>query len=249
MKLRTAPIAAAVVAVSAKAEAALPVIDMSALQQLVTQYGQMLKDAVTQAQQLATTAQQLQWQINEFQSFVQSPNLGAAMGLMQQFGITNPLPINPMAIEGLLNGAGGINGALGALSGLANGAYNMNHVYSPADGSWNSQQLIANGNTIAGSQGIAMTAYQQLANHIPIIQQLRQDLLTAATDPAQREHAMAQLQVEEAWAQNLNGEVQAAALMANEEAQARAQRDNEALDQSIDANLQQAAAHGVQIPQ
>jgi hypothetical protein len=238
--------AAAIVAVSGKADAALPVIDMSALQQLVAQYGQMLKDAVMQAQQLATTAQQLQWQINEFESFVQSPNLGAAMGLMQQFGITNPLPVNPMAIEGLLNGSGGINGAL---SGLANSAHNMNHVYSPTDGSWNSQQLIANGNSIAGSQGLAMAAYQQLADHIPIIQQLRQDLLSAAQDPAQREHVMAQLQVEETWAQNLNGEVQAAALMANEEQAARAQRDNEALDQSIDANLQQAAAQGAQIPQ
>jgi len=237
----------ALACLSARVHAQTPVIDVSSLAKLTAQYGQMLKDAVTEAQQLATAAQQLQWQINEFESFVQNPSLGTAMGLMQQFGISNPLPVNPLSVQSLLSGAGGINGSLGALSGLADSAFGQNHVYSPTDGSWNSQQLVANGNSIAGSQGLAMAAYQQLANHIPVIQALRQDLLSATT-PAQRENAMAQLQAEQAWADNLNGEVQTAALMANAEQADRAQRDNEALDQSIDNYLQRAAANGASLP-
>ena len=118
------------------------------------------------------------------------------MALMNELGISDPLPINPGAITGLINGSGGINGFLGNLSNLANSSWATNHVYSPTDGSWNSQQLIANGNGIAGAQGIPQQVYEQMAQHFSVIGALRQNLATATT-PAQRENAMAALQSEQ----------------------------------------------------
>jgi hypothetical protein len=156
----------------------------------------------------------------------------------------------------LINGAGGIgaggvsgvlggfNGALGNLSNLANSSWSANHIYSPSDGSWNSQQLIANGNGIAGAEGIAQQVYSEMAQHFSVINALRGNLATATT-PAQRENAMAALQGEQVWAQNATGQLQAAQIMLAAQNDSRAQRDNEQLDQSIDQELQAAAAHGV----
>ena len=46
--------------------------------------------------------------------FIQDPNLGTAMALMNMVGIDNPLPINPYAVQSLVSGYGGMN----SLSGL-----------------------------------------------------------------------------------------------------------------------------------
>src|SRR3954471_901408 len=142
------------------AHAQIPVTDVGAIAQLVRQLA-------TQAQQLQTQAQQLGYAVNTFNSLVDHPNLNTAMGLLNQTGISNPLPVNPSAVQSLINGQGGINGTLGSLSALANTAAATNHVYTPRDNTWASQQMIANANGIAGSQGIAQQVYQQVASHFP----------------------------------------------------------------------------------
>ncbi len=88
---------------------------------------QQIKDAFVQGQQYAkqleqlrTEAQTLGYTINEFEALVAAPNLANAMGLMGTLGISDPLPVSPYAIQGLVSGQGGINGAFGALSSYAN---------------------------------------------------------------------------------------------------------------------------------
>lgn len=220
-----------------QAGAEVPVIDNSNLVQQIKGYLQELKSYATQLQQLQQEVQQVQWLISTYQSFVHDPSLGGAMTLLGQVGIDNPLPVSPYAIQGLLNGQGGISGTLGALSTLSNSSFGTNHVYSPNDGSWSSQQLNASGNGIAGVQGAAMQIFQQVSTHYPVIQALRDRLLTATT-PKDVADAQAQIATEQAWEQNATAQLQSVALLNSAQEQSNQQRQNEKLDQDIDAVLQ-----------
>lgn len=221
------------------ADAELPVIDNSNLVQQIKGYLQDLKSYATQLQQLQQEVQQVQWAISTYQSFVHDPSLGGAMAMLGQVGIDNPLPVSPYAIQTLLNGQGGISGTLGALGTLSNSSFSTNHIYSPDDGSWASQQLNANGNGIAGAQGAAMQIFQQVSTHYPVIQALRERLL-AATTPKDVADAQAQISAEQAWEQNATAQLQSVALLNSAQDQSNQQRQNEKLDQDIDAVLQAA---------
>lgn len=225
------------------AHAEITVIDPTEVGQTINVLRQAIQSYGTQVQQLQQAAEQVEWLGQTFNSLVAHPNLGAVMGLMNQLGIQDPLPINPLAVQGLINGGGGINGALGALSTLSTGAFNTNHVYTPTDGTWNSQQMNANANGIAGAQGIAQQVYGEMAQHFAVLTGLRQDLL-AATTPAEREHVMGQIQAEQAWTQNAQGQLQAANIMLVSAQASRAQQDDEQLTKGFDNEINQAKALG-----
>jgi type IV secretion system protein VirB5 len=234
---------ASIIALSGHARAqGVTVNDPASIMQEVNQLEQMGKTYVLQAQQALAQAQELA-------AFVHNPSLGAATGLMNQTGLSNDLPVNPMAIASLTNGYGSLSslsailGKLTTLSSLVGTNYSTNHVYSPTDGSWNSQQLIANGQAIAGTQGAAQAAYQDLRNHLPILQALR-DRLATATTPKDVQDAQAQIESEQAWTNNLNSELQAIQVNYQAQADSRMQRDNESLDAGIDSFLAQANAAG-----
>ena len=216
--------------------------DPASILEEVQQLTQQVKSYALQAQQFMTEVQQLE-------AFVHNPNLGAALGLMNTTGLSNDLPVNPAAIQSLTNGyssltsLAGILGKLTTLTNLVNTNYNTNHIYSPTDGSWNSQQLIAAGNAIAGVQGAAQSAYQDLRTHLPIIQSLRNQLLTA-TNPKDVADAQSELVAEAAWTNNLQSELAAIQVNAQQQAASRAQQANESLDAGIDSFLQQANAAG-----
>lgn len=240
--LLAATMLAAVVTVSG-ARAQIPVTDVANLQQQVTHYGQMLMDYARQGQQLAQEAQLVMTTAQTLQAFVQNPNLGGAMGLMGQVGIQNPLPVNPYAVQSLLNGQGGISGSLGSLSSLSTGSLNSNSYYGSNNGSWLGGEAVARSNGAAGAQGIGMDMLQQIASHIPIMQALRVQLLAAST-PKQVQDAQAALETEQLWATNTNGQLQAASLMYAAQRDANEARQNERLTQSIDQSLAAARARG-----
>ena len=225
------------------------VYDNANLLEQVQQLLQAAKSYGLQAQQYATQAQQYLTEAEQLRSFVHDPSLGAAAGLMNTAGLSNSLPVNPLALASMASGIGGItslSGVLGKLSqlnGLVNSNYSSAHVYSPTDQSWNSQQLIANGTAIAAMQGAAQSAYQDLRNHLPIIQAL-QDRLATATTPKDVMDAHAALQAQATWANNLNSEVQAMDINYRAQADSRVQRDNESLDAGIDSFIAQANAAG-----
>lgn len=217
--------------------------DPASILQQVKTYALEIKGYAAQAQSLATQVLQYQQEIEQYVAFVHDPTLGAALGIMNQTGLSNSLPINPQALASLVNGSANPSSILGALGGLANTSYGANHIYSPDDGSWNSRQLIANGNSVANTQGAAQATYQNLRDHMPVIQALRDHLLTATT-PKDVQDSQAQMEAETLWTHNLNSQLAAIQVNYQTQQDARRQRDEESLDQGIDAFIQQANAAG-----
>ena len=258
----TAAIALLATVYSAPARADLPVIDFAALgewvqsiaadakayalqlQQYLTQVKQYVGEElswVTQASQYATQLQQYANELQMYLNFVHNPNLGTAMGLLSSAGLGSSLPINPYAVLGLVNGLeygqGGlpeISGILGSLSGLVSRSYATAHVYTPTDGSWASQELIARANGIAGEQGAAQATYTDLRTHQAALQSLRDHLATASS-PKDVQDTQAQIELETTW--TTNEAAQLAAIEATYQAQSDSvvQRENEKLSEDIES--------------
>jgi hypothetical protein len=216
--------------------AQIPVTDAANLLQNAKDYLVLVKQYALQAQQYAAQAQQLQAEITQLESFIQNPNLGAAMGLMQMAGLTSAIPINPYAVQGIVNGSGGVQGTFGALSGLMNGAFAANNIYTCNDGSWACTQARAAAAGNAGQQGLAMNSIVTLAAHLPVIQALRDNLATA-NDPAQREHVMAELQAETAWGIQENSRLMATNILLVSQQNVRDEQAKEKLTQDLDATI------------
>jgi hypothetical protein len=247
---------------STTAGAAMPVIDTAALAEWATsiaddakayalqveQYATEVKTYIgdelswlKQAQQYATQLQQYATEMETFISFVHSPSLGAAMGLLSAAGLGNALPVNPYAALGLVNGFeygnGGMvqfNGILGSLSGLVGSSYATSHVYTPTDASWSSQQVIARANGIAGEQGAAQAAYADLRTHQAALQALRDHLATATT-PKDVQDAQAQIELETTWTANETAQLMAISAIYQAQSDSIVQRDNEKLAMDIEA--------------
>ncbi len=167
------------------------------------------------------------------------------MALMNMVGIENPLPINPYAVQSLVSGYGGMNsvsgltGKLNSLNGLVTDSYSADRVYACDDGSYACarQQQVATSN--AGIKGLTSQIYQQLTEHIPVLQSLRTQLGTAS-DPAQREHIMAQLAIENTWTANAQGQLQTVTALASAQENVLRAQDSERVNQSIDRLLASA---------
>jgi hypothetical protein len=192
-----------------------------------------------QVQQYATQLQQYANEVTMLENWVHNPNLGAVMGLLNTAGLGNSLPVNAYAVMNLVNGRsygqGGlpeISGVLSSLSSLTAGAYATNHVYTPTDASWASQQLITSANSIACEQGTAQAAYTDLQTHAAALQAMR-DQLTGASSPKDVADATAQIQLESVWTQNEAAQLTAVTAAYAAQRDALAQRDNEKMNQDI----------------
>lgn len=204
-----------------------------------------------QAQQYAMQGQQYLSEATQVAGFIQSPSLGAAMGLLNAAGLGSSMPINPYAVMQVTNGfsygAGGlpqIQGILSGISSLSPQAYAANHIYSPTDNSWMSQHLISSGNGIAGTQGTSGAAYQDLTTHAAALPALR-DNLNLATDPAKRENAMAEIALETAWTQNQQAKLTSLQITAEAQHDSLTQQADEQMAKSFDNQLSEARAEGV----
>jgi type IV secretion system VirB5/TraC/TraE/TrbJ family protein len=245
---------------STTVRADLPVIDTAAVGQLahqlandikayglqLQQYAGEVKSWATQnlqwLQQLQQYSVQLQQYTNELamlQNWVHNPSLGAAMGLLNIAGLGSSLPVNAYAVLNLVNGrsygASGlpeISGVLSSLSSLTAGAYSANHVYTPTDASWTSQELISNANSIAGEQGAAQAAYTDLQAHAAALQALRDHLATASS-PKDVQDTQAQIELETTWSTNEAAQLTAINAAYAAQRDALAQRDNEKMNQDI----------------
>jgi hypothetical protein len=203
---------------------------------------QQVQAYALQASQYATEGEQLY-------GFIHNPSLGAAMGMMNMAGLGSGLPVSPYAVMGLVNGFSypgpygmpNVTGILGSLSMMSGAAYAKNHIYSPTDGSWDSQQLIANGNNIAGAQGAYVTTTSDLQKHAAVLQALRDHLATATT-PKDVQDAQAQIALEQTWTANEAAQMAAIQAAAQTQKDSAEQRDKEALAQSFDQFIERANA-------
>jgi hypothetical protein len=236
------------------AHAQVSVIDFSSIAQQVKEYtldlqrqltetkeliGDQLSWA-TQAQQYATQGQQYLTEVTQLEAFVHAPNLGGAMGLLNQAGLGNSLPVNPYSVMGLVNGASyraaglpQIQGVLSSLSGFSSSAYTANHVYTPTDGTWDSTQTIARANSIAGYQGAAQASVADYQAHQAAFQALEARLQTA-TAPKDVQDIQAQIALQQTWFANEAGQMQAVTAAYQAQRDSDVQKDNEMLDKSFD---------------
>ena len=183
------------------AEALLPVIDVPALQEWVQQLESDVRQyalqtqqffleqtaGIRQAQQLATQLQQYAQEIQTFLSLAHAP-LAALTQLMEQGNLGNSLPVNPQSalnlVQGWRYGSGGFGqlaGLLNQLTGYSGYAYQQNHLFTPTDGSFESQQIMDRANGIAGTQGAMEAAYADDRTHEAALPPLRAQMLQAPT--------------------------------------------------------------------
>lgn len=246
MRARPLLIAAGILLAPAAARAQVPVSDSVTELNVIQSYAQSIKAWTLQYKQYAeeaatdlNTAQAYAQDVETFNSFVQDPSLGAALGLVQVAGLGNDLPVSPYQLMSAANGfggQGGVNGALSALravSNLAGTNYQAMHVYACQAADQPCADLNARGNGIAGSMGVQQAAYQDYRAHQGIVQGLR-DQLGGVTTPALRETITAQLQAEQVWTANMQGSAQAAAEQAALARQSMVQRVDERQRQSAD---------------
>jgi hypothetical protein len=247
---------------SPPARADLPVIDTVALGQWAQQLGNEVKayglqlqqyagevkswatqnlQWLQQVQQYATQLQQYANELTMLENWVRNPSLGGAMGLLNIAGLGSSLPVNAYAVLNLVSGRsygqGGlpeISGVLSSLSSLTAGAYSANHVYTPTDASWASQELISNANSIAGEQGAAQAAVGDLQAHAAALQALR-DHLTASSSPKDVQDTQAQIELEQVWTVNEAAQLTAINAVYAAQRDALAQRANEQLAKDLDA--------------
>lgn len=171
-------------------------------------------------------------------------DLGTAVNALGVVGIRNPLPVNPYAVQSLLQGTGGVSGMTGNLSNLFNGLVGQNRVYEPQGQSWVEQELNRHGSGLSGAQAMALQLFQSAGERMEHLDDLRRRV-SAADDPATRESLIAQMTAEGNAIQNQG--VQAAALGNFMQAQValQPQRVQEKRAQEIDAVLAEARARGV----
>lgn len=199
-----------------------------------------------QVKELASWArqvQQMQQQYAQLQStyyaMAHVTNLGSAVGALGVAGIRNPLPINPYAVQGLLNGTGGVGGMSGNIGGLFAGTTAANRVYTPSDDTWMGQELNRNGGGIAGAQALALELYRGAADRMTHLDDLRNQISTAS-DPATREAITAQITAEGSAIQNQTLQAQVLgnymqASLANQTQRVQERRQQEITDVLADA--------------
>jgi len=206
----------------------------------------------TQAAQYAQQGQQYLVEATQLASFVRQPSLGAAMGLLNMAGLGSSMPVNPYAVMGIVSGVNniGTNGIMGvaglasSLNGLAGISYSSHTVYVPTDGTWDDQQIIANANSIAGTQGTALAAYGDLTTHAAALQSLR-DHLGDATTPKDVADTQAQIALEQTWTENQQAKLTATHIAYQAQMDSRTQQAEEQLTKSLSNQLDQARAEGL----
>lgn len=208
----------------------------------VVQNSQWLHEANTDLQTAQIYAQELQ----TYLSFVADPSLGRAMGIVNQAGLGNDLPVNPGSMMGIAGGFNSLSnqggtmhlnqafGLLGNLSRLTSASYGQNHVYTCTATDPACVDINARANGIAGSMGTTQAQYAAMKAHEGSMQAWR-DEMVGVTDPAKRETIMAQLQIEQVWTANNTAQLEASVDQAALQQQSFQQRTIERQRQSADA--------------
>jgi Type IV secretion system proteins len=232
----TAQAQEAVVCVNCQEESSSWLQSAAEIAKWVKQEASMLQAYLLQVEQYSTEVQM-------FINWVHMPTLGGALGLMQIAGLGTYLPVQPMAMLGLINGLqsaasghlsiGGIGSLFGSLNALTSSAWTTNHIYTPIDGGWESQQINAGAASIAGMQGAGMNAYQGYQNHMATQQSLRDHLL-GLESPKDVADTQAQIALEQAWTENQNGQMLSTMATYTAQRDSREQREIEGTTQSMD---------------
>jgi type IV secretion system protein VirB5 len=226
---RLALIGACAFMLPAPARADLPVIDGASVAQLVKQVQQA-------AQQIQLLQQQVQQVMSIYNAVAHVTDLGSAVSALGMLGIQNPLPVNPYAVQSLLNGRGSVAGMAGAIGSLFNSNWETAHVYTPTGTSYEASLVQRGATSIAGIQGLSGQLYQSMAQRLPLLQAL-QDRLNSAKDPKDVMDLQARLAAEQSYIQAQGVQAQTLGMMQVAAYQERQQERDEQRQKDIDAVL------------
>ena len=241
-----AGVAAAALATSRPACAQLSVTDPGSYVIQHLGIANQVKDLAAWAHQAEQMTQDYQQLEATYQALAHVTDLGSAVGALGVLGIRNPLPVNPHAVQSLLNGSGGVGGMSSNIGSLFAGTSLGNQVYSSDTTTWLGRELNHNGSGIAGAQSLALELYRAAADRMSHLDDLR-DQINTASDPSTRESLIAQIGAEQSAIQNQ--QVQASVLGNYMQAQlaSQSQRVHEKRQNEIDQVLADAQAHGVSV--
>jgi type IV secretion system protein VirB5 len=198
------------------AQAQVPVIDSSNLAQNI----------VTAAQEIQAV-EQLRAQLTELQNtytmFTSTTNImGMAPGMENQ-AIENPMP-TANALSGL------IGGQISA-TGPADTYYQQSHIFTPTDGTAQSNQINANAESIANIQGIAATNLAAIEQRLQQLPDLESDL-QAATSITQLNAISGRIAVESQFVQAQQAQASNLQVLAMEQEASHQQQLQEAHQES-----------------
>lgn len=234
-------------AMSVPAYSQFAVIDVQAAIQREFHQTQVLFEwggqALSIGRQIAGDIQRFQQLRATYEALTRVTDLGSAVYALGLLGIRNPLPINPFALQGLLNGTGGTNGMLSNMGNLYTGTMTATRVVELPGIRWMERQINANGGGIAGVQAVALQLYESAAQRVPLIEEL-QARINTASDPSEREALIARLAAEQAYIQNQHVQMQSVAAFAAGQYQIREQQREEVLMNSINQMHASAQARG-----
>jgi type IV secretion system protein VirB5 len=202
MKRRLLATVAAALIGSGSAHADLPVIDMTAIQNLITQIN-WLKQQYTELMSVYNT--------------LAHPTgvLGMAPEL---FGLQNPLP-SLGSITGIISGTDGTS----ALSGIINQIEQQNQAYRPDGDDWTAQWINRSAGSNAGVQALAETMLQSLQQRISGLDDLETQLGNAQ-DVTEVDAIGARLQTEQNFVSTQQTEASLLQTLAMTQAQAEQQQ-------------------------
>lgn len=239
--------ACAAIALATPARAQWAVIDVAKIAQDETHQFQTIAQwgmqAANMAREIQGGVQRLQQLQAAYAAITRVTDLGSAVSALGLLGIRNPLPVNPYALQGLLNGRGGAQGMLGSLTGLYTGTLGTNRVYQTPGATWLDRQINEQGGGIAGAQAVALQLYQSAAERVPLLAEL-QARINTAEDPSERESLIARFGAEQAYIQNAQVQAQAMGSFMAAQFQLRDQQREERMAQSIDEVLADAEGRG-----
>lgn len=214
----------------APAHAALPVIDNTAIAQLLNQ----LKTAEQQYQELVASYNQLK---ATYQALAQLTNINSIATELKQSWIQNPAPDTTL-LPGILDGLSPPSTLGGNLANLAQQYLGENRVYQPKGTDFEAGRLKASANSTAEIEAIATQNLQALQARAKALTEI-QDQLNSASTIQQVASIQARLAAEQNYvqiqtAQAANLRILAAARTETEdEAQQQAERKSE--EQGIQA--------------
>lgn len=219
------------------ARAQIPVTDAGAIANLVQQVKQGIQSLQLMQSQLAQ-AEAIYNSVSNVRS------LSGALGAASTLGLTNNMPVNPFAVQSLLNGTGSTAGMLGSIGTLFNSNFAQNNVYTCTTTSQQCQLLKQQATSIAGQQGLAGELYQEMTQHITILQGL-QTQLNASPDLQQTSYINGQISAQQAAINNLGAQTQALGVMQLAAVQSQRLQQDQKMQQNFD---QVIAASPDQLP-
>ena len=239
----------AALAMCKEVQAQIPVTDVGNLVAQAKNLFQEVQSYAVQLQTLQTEVQSYLQFVYIGQQLVHDPSLGTFTQLANRLGLDTSIPLNPYAVQGLISGAGGINGLNGIMSkvpllgGLVNTSFANNQLYNCQTGDAGCQLSQVSAASRAASQGLANKMLQDISSHMANLQSLR-DRAATASDPKTVPDLTLQAGIEQNWLQGAQGQLQAIGIMHSSQEAALGQAATQKYD--LDADVFIKAAKAVQ---